>query len=260
MSLSLARPVNSNWYLSGVYSGGICHGYNIANLTTTKNTSTSYIRRGDSSQKCIAGAADAFYFTGSAYTEAVDSGDNFRWTVEAFVMSGYLMVEVYGISAGWTSVYSSTVDAGWVNVSSNAALATGSVGIRIHPSNSGDTLFVDVCRLEPYITFEPEYDFEPIIKAKKNEYRTVDGTLYTYQFGKWNHWKVPLSWVNSWDKSVINSWWENREKLFFHDEDHDTYPHSYYQVKIMNNESPFDRYQLPYFQQKFKGEMILETI
>jgi len=262
MPISLASPVNSNHYLSGTYTSGLCNGYLQNSGTPTRNTSPAYIRRGDYSQKfqALAGLNGALIrVDSSSVIDSVVSGQNVRFLVEAYVMSGYIMISADGI-AGSTVIYSSTVDAGWITVNTTFPCMQNSLGIRVFATNSGDTYFLDVCRVEPYVEIKPEYDFELQDKVNRSEKRTLNGTLYSYQFAKWNRWEVPVSFVNSYDRSLVNSWWESQRILYFYDEDHTAFPSSYYIVKLMNKTSPFDKYQKPYFLQKFRGDLILETL
>jgi len=85
------------------------------------------------------------------------------------------------------------------------------------------------------------------------------GQLYTYiQNGSWHKLKIPASYVNSADRSLINSWWKTATNLlFFEDSDQTS---TYHTVRIMGVQEPFQSFVRPYFRTYYAGEIILETV
>lgn len=110
-----------------------------------------------------------------------------------------------------------------------------------------------------YINLYPNYDYEFIKTLERQDVRTKAGNLYTYvDSGNWYSFKLPLSWVNSSDRSLVNSWWENAtDLLFFENSDQSSV---YYNVRIVGKEEPFNSFVRPYFQIYYEGEIVLETI
>lgn len=256
MALALSRPVNSNHYLSGTYVSGLCGGYStIGSTYPSENSSPSYIRRGTKSQKinCADGKGIK-----SSYS-LVNSGDDIKWSAVCYVMSGQFDIVAWHGVAG-TVIYTSAADAGWVNVSSSFPCQANTIQISVRADVASATIFIDELHASRYVELHPEYDFELQDKVNRSEDRTLNGTLYSYQFASWKRWELPVSFVNSYERSIITSWWSSQSTLFFNDIDHELYPSSYHVVKLMNKTSPFDKYQKPYFLQKFQGDLILETL
>ena len=72
----------------------------------------------------------------------------------------------------------------------------------------------------------------------KQDIRTKGGTLYTYitPSSTYNTFKIPLSFVNSSDRSQIKSWFSTATDLRFIEDD--SFPNSFYTVRIMGKKDP----------------------
>lgn len=103
------------------------------------------------------------------------------------------------------------------------------------------------------------YGFEQSEVLDRQDIRTKAGGLFTFiESGTFSRFKLPMSWVSSLDRSLVNSWWKTATDLtFLLDSD---FPSSSFTVRITKNEEPFQSFVQPYFQQFYEGELVLETI
>ncbi len=110
-----------------------------------------------------------------------------------------------------------------------------------------------------YINLSPEYDFREIKTLQRADIRTKEGSLFTYIYnGRHTEFKIPESWVNSSQRSLVNSWWETATNLeFIRDSD---FPSSLENVRIMENKEPYQKFIRPYFKIFYEGRITLETI
>jgi hypothetical protein len=108
------------------------------------------------------------------------------------------------------------------------------------------------------IELDPDYDYTFELTKVQTDHRTRSGKLFSYKFATYRRFEVPESWVNSSQRTLVNSWWETNTELAFFD-DYDTYPQSYWNVRIMNDKEPYPEFIKPYFKQFYSGELILET-
>lgn len=109
-----------------------------------------------------------------------------------------------------------------------------------------------------YITLNPGYDFSATKVLDRQDVRVKDGSLYTYIQGSHRRFNIPETWVASYNRSLVNSWWESAADLRFIEDD--TFPASYFTVRVMGDEEPYQTYVEPYYKQFFKGELVIETI
>jgi hypothetical protein len=109
-----------------------------------------------------------------------------------------------------------------------------------------------------YITLNPEYDYAfPEIKDQV-DHRSLSGVLFSYKFNIIKKFEIPESFVNSSNRSLVNSWWsDNTELALFED-----FPDigSGWKVRIINKEEPYPQFERPYFLTQHKGTLMLETI
>lgn len=103
------------------------------------------------------------------------------------------------------------------------------------------------------------YGFTQTEVLDRQDIRTKSGGLFTFiETGTFHQFKLPMSWVNSLDRSLVNSWWKTATDLtFLLDSD---FPSSLFTVRIMKKEEPFQTFVQPYFQTFYEGELVLETI
>ena len=93
----------------------------------------------------------------------------------------------------------------------------------------------------------------------KVDIRTKGGTLFSYitPSSTYQSFKIPLSYVTSSDRSQINSWFSTATDLRYIEDD--SFPNSYYSVRIVGRTDPFTKFHPPYFRQKYDGEIVIET-
>ena len=93
----------------------------------------------------------------------------------------------------------------------------------------------------------------------KVDIRTKGGTLFSYvtPASTSQSFKIPLSFVNSSDRSQINSWFVTATDLRYIEDD--DFPNSYYSVRIVGNTNPFNKFLQPFFRQYYEGEIVIET-
>jgi hypothetical protein len=113
-----------------------------------------------------------------------------------------------------------------------------------------------------YITLDNivGYGYEFQRNLDKRDIRTKGGSLFTYitPAGGYNSFKLPATFVNSSDRSLVNSWFESGADLRFIEDD--TFANSYYNVRITGTTDSFTRFVQPYFRQLYSGTITLETI
>ena len=89
--------------------------------------------------------------------------------------------------------------------------------------------------------------------------RNIGGSLRVYT-GPGSHRKfnIPISWVSSKDASAINSWWQTGTDLRIIE--NDDFPNSYYNVRIIGDKQPLNRYQQAHFGEYLTGVLDMETV
>lgn len=109
------------------------------------------------------------------------------------------------------------------------------------------------------INLNPNFDYLMIKHIDKKDIRTKQGNLYSYiKKGGHTQFKLPTSWVNDIDKSIINMWWRTKTNLkYIENKDK---PNENFNVRIMNIKEPLEFNVNQYYKEYFEGEIILETI
>ena len=102
------------------------------------------------------------------------------------------------------------------------------------------------------------YTFEHMFDKK--DIRTKGGKLFTYitPSASFRRFKIPMTFVASSDVSIINSYFATATNLRYIEDD--TFPNSFYEVRIVGMQEPFDKFIKPYFRQHYAGEIIIETV
>ena len=112
-----------------------------------------------------------------------------------------------------------------------------------------------------YITLDDtaQYGYEFNTRLDKKDIRTKGGKLFTYitPTSKFNQFTIPATYVSSSDRSVVNSFFESGADLRFIEDD--TFANSFYKVRIVGVEDPFNQFVKPYFRQLYVGTITLET-
>lgn len=115
------------------------------------------------------------------------------------------------------------------------------------------------------IPLTPGFGFEQALTmVNRQDHRTKEGTLYTYiETGTFRRFALPWSFVNSSERSLVNSWWVSGQDLRFILDS--SFSSSFYTVRIMEVEEPFQAFVKPYgigdsaSQPLWDGEIVLET-
>ena len=112
-----------------------------------------------------------------------------------------------------------------------------------------------------YITLSDHagYGYRFGATVDKKDIRTKGGKLFTYitPASTFREFKIPLSYVNSNDVSLINSYFITGTDLRFIEDD--THANSFFNLRILGVREPFVAYNTPYFRQKYSGEVTLQT-
>lgn len=107
------------------------------------------------------------------------------------------------------------------------------------------------------VTIVPEYSFAIAKTKEEARHRAHSGKLYQYLFNVYSKFEIPLNWVSSSDRTLMNSWWETNTNLEFYD-DVEGAPSSFFDVRITNDIDPFPSFVRPYFQEFYEGTLVLE--
>jgi hypothetical protein len=99
---------------------------------------------------------------------------------------------------------------------------------------------------------------KPGIQNRLNA-RALLGTLYDYNVFNKKYYSVPMDFVNTTDKSIIDGWFVNRNTITFYP-DYANNPATYYLVKIMNKSNPLDSFAGPNWETFFRGTLEIEEI
>ena len=102
------------------------------------------------------------------------------------------------------------------------------------------------------------YTFNRILDKK--DIRTKGGSLFTYitPASGYRSFSIPMTLVASSDVSIVNSFFETGADLRFIEDD--TFPNSFYSVRITGVQEPFNKFVQPYFRQFYSGTLTFETI
>jgi hypothetical protein len=105
----------------------------------------------------------------------------------------------------------------------------------------------------------PTYDYVFKEVYSKSVYRTKTGDLGIYvNTPTYFKFEIPVGGVTSSDVSIITSWWVTGTSLnYYPDTDVDETSHV---VRIMGNESPFQKYSQRYAFTEWDGIIVIETI
>lgn len=110
-----------------------------------------------------------------------------------------------------------------------------------------------------YISFSIKYDYQYTRQAVvKSIVHGKQGSGGITSQGSFHGFSFMLNTVTSSQKSLVNSWWTTSTDLRFIEDT--TFPSSFYDVRIVNQESLFQEFRPPYFDVYFTGEVLLETI
>ena len=109
------------------------------------------------------------------------------------------------------------------------------------------------------LTTYATYGYTFTQELDKVDIRTKGGTLFSYitPASTYQTFKIPMNFVNSSDRSQINSWFTTATDLRYIEDD--DFPNSYYMVRITGKRDPFIKFPIPFFRQYYEGEIVIET-
>jgi hypothetical protein len=102
----------------------------------------------------------------------------------------------------------------------------------------------------------PEWEMKRFTKQNRNEHRTKGGKLYSYTWGDYDRFEIPVEYVSNSKASIINSWWSTDALIYFK-----IYSGGVWEVNtchLMNESAPLPSFQRPYTNYR-KGTLTLET-
>lgn len=106
------------------------------------------------------------------------------------------------------------------------------------------------------ILIHPEWSYRDKETMILSRHRTQTGNLYSYIWGRYLQFQIPLRFVNSSDQSRINNWWEDQEDIAITLNSSESV--STVLCKIVNKTKPIDKFTMPY-NNLFEGDIKLET-
>ena len=108
------------------------------------------------------------------------------------------------------------------------------------------------------VEFSPRKGYEIPEERRRSIHRTLDGTLYIYEWGQKGKYEIPLVGISKTDKEQIETWWQNITKLTFYPDLVDS-PGTSLSVRIINEERPLQM-MAPLWNEKFEGTLILREV
>jgi len=112
--------------------------------------------------------------------------------------------------------------------------------------------------INSFIDIFPDYRYSFPETKNQIDHRTLSGKLFSYKFFTFNRFEVPLSWVNSDNRLLVNSWWNDNSNLVYFENYPDTSSGAGFEVRITNPEEPFPSYNRMYEYQFYAGSVVLE--
>ena len=121
----------------------------------------------------------------------------------------------------------------------------------------GDFFLTSMSDSSNPIPIYPEWGFKGGREQIQSSHRTQAGRLFTYQWGSYFKYSVPLRFVSSSDQSRIGAWWQNQHQIAFTLDSSLT--ESTFLCRITNDDEPFPTLMAPY-RDLVQGELQLESL
>lgn len=156
----------------------------------------------------------------------------------------------------------------WSKVSHTftVAAATNSPIFRINYVGAGyaRTIYIDDAYFGTSRDYEalgvlqiyPEWEMKRFTKQNRHDHRTKGGKLYSYTWGDYERFEIPVDYVPNSKASIVNSWWSTDALIYFK-----IYSGGVWEVNschLMNDSAPLPSFVRPYTNYR-KGNLILET-
>ena len=109
------------------------------------------------------------------------------------------------------------------------------------------------------VSLFPDWAYSFTETQEKHINRSVRGNLGVFvNSPTFTRLQIPVSYVSSSDKSIINSYWQTGTTIhLIENEDNPTVVHT---VRIVGKEEPFPTFIKPYAFQEYSGTILLETV
>lgn len=120
----------------------------------------------------------------------------------------------------------------------------------------GDFLMESLTEASTPLIVYPGWGFENQETLLQTHQRAQSGKKYSYQWGSYSRFKVPLSYIKGGERSQIINWWKEQTPLAF-TLDSSVFPTTYL-CKISNDTHPLGRFNSPY-RDLYEGILELET-
>jgi len=105
------------------------------------------------------------------------------------------------------------------------------------------------------VDVEPTWGYSQSDEKIENRHRVRSGKSYVYKWGEFKRYKLPMTYVDSNFKSIVNSYWNTNTQLLFMEVGN---PSSVSSVRISNKKIPIGLNVEPYAD-LFEGVIELET-
>jgi hypothetical protein len=107
------------------------------------------------------------------------------------------------------------------------------------------------------LTLHPAWTLAVQRRLAAQRHRAREGALYTYRWGAWGAWRVPLSFVGSAERALLHTWWRGQERLLFTLDDAVALSHAV--CRIVNLEAPLGL-RVPNLAERWVGLLELEAL
>lgn len=105
------------------------------------------------------------------------------------------------------------------------------------------------------VDFDPIEGYEVPESRKRAVHKTLDSSLYIYEWGNKRRDEVPIMAIEKADADQFNEWWQDMTELEYY-YDYENNPSSYVTVVIINETQPLQM-MLGEWQDKYYGTLIL---
>lgn len=107
------------------------------------------------------------------------------------------------------------------------------------------------------LLLHPEWSYRDQQSQIQSQHRTQSGRLFSYLWGNFAKFHVPLRFVTSADQSLINAWWQGQDDVAFTLNSSEA--KSTVMCRIVNDGKPINRFVQPY-DDLYAGDLSLEAI
>ena len=121
----------------------------------------------------------------------------------------------------------------------------------------GDFAITSISDADSAYTLHPDWSFSERETMIVSRHRTQGGKLFSYKWAQLYRFQIPLRFVDSAGRHLLNSWWGDQEPLALTLDTSET--PSTVQCVIVNDSLPINKFERPYVDQ-FSGLLQLEAV